>query len=85
MHPAQVDVDSPLSTGVDPSLTYDTLKNLGDKLKPAQGWKFRVAALDKRFGHHFASWVACWSRVSPSTDPNLRKKKETPSARVRSQ
>jgi hypothetical protein len=33
MHPAQVDVDSPLSTGVDLSLTYDILKNLGDKLK----------------------------------------------------
>ena len=32
---------------VDPTLTYDTLKNLGDKLKLAEGWKFRVAVLDK--------------------------------------
>jgi hypothetical protein len=32
---------------VDPTLTYDTLKDLGTKLKPAPGWKFRVAILDK--------------------------------------
>jgi hypothetical protein len=32
---------------VDKSLTYDTLKDLGSKLKPAAGWKFRVAVLDK--------------------------------------
>jgi len=31
----------------DTSLTYDTLKELGAKLKPAPGWKFRVAVLDK--------------------------------------
>lgn len=32
---------------VDKSLTYDTLKDLGGKLKPAAGWKFRVVTLDK--------------------------------------
>jgi hypothetical protein len=32
---------------IDKSLTYDTLKDLGSKLKPAPGWKFRVAVLDK--------------------------------------
>jgi hypothetical protein len=32
---------------VDKSLTYETLKDLGSKLKPAAGWKFRVAVLDK--------------------------------------
>jgi hypothetical protein len=32
---------------VDKSLTYETLKDLGSKLKPAPGWKFRVAVLDK--------------------------------------
>jgi len=32
---------------VDPSLTYDSLKNLGEKLKPPAGWKYRVAVLDK--------------------------------------
>ena len=32
---------------VDPTLTYDSLKNLGDKLKPPAGWKYRVAVLDK--------------------------------------
>jgi len=32
---------------VDPSLSYDTLKDLGAKLKPPAGWKFRVAVLDK--------------------------------------
>jgi hypothetical protein len=32
---------------VDKSLTYDTLKDLGSKLKPPKGWKFRVAVLDK--------------------------------------
>jgi len=31
---------------VDPNLTYDQLEKLGDKLKPAPGWKFRVAVLD---------------------------------------
>ena len=82
MHPAQVDVDSPLSTGVDLSLTYDTLKNLGDKLKPAQGWKFRVAALDKRFGHHFASWVACWSRVSNGGNVKETDNSRSPTNRI---
>jgi len=28
---------------VDPELTYETLDKLGEKLKPAPGWKFRVA------------------------------------------
>lgn len=32
---------------VDPSLSYDTLKDLGAKLKPPAGWKYRVAVLDK--------------------------------------
>ena len=32
---------------IDKSLTYDTLEDLGAKLKPAAGWKFRVAVLDK--------------------------------------
>jgi hypothetical protein len=32
---------------VDKTLTYDTLKDLGSKLKPAPGWKFRVAVLDR--------------------------------------
>jgi hypothetical protein len=32
---------------VDPNLTYDQLEKLGDKLKPAPGWKFRVAVLDR--------------------------------------
>ncbi len=32
---------------VDPTLTYDTLKDLGNKLKPPAGWKFRVAVLEK--------------------------------------
>ena len=31
---------------VDPNLTYDQLEKLSDKLKPAPGWKFRVAVLD---------------------------------------
>jgi hypothetical protein len=32
---------------IDKTLTYDTLKDLGSKLKPAPGWKFRVAVLDR--------------------------------------
>jgi hypothetical protein len=32
---------------VDPSLTYEQLKDLGSKLKLAPGWKFRVAVLDR--------------------------------------
>jgi hypothetical protein len=32
---------------VDPTLTYDTLAKLGDKLKPAPGWKFRVTVLEQ--------------------------------------
>ena len=32
---------------VDPSLTYDGLKDLGSKLKPPAGWKYRVVTLDK--------------------------------------
>jgi len=32
---------------VDKSLTYETLKGLGSKLKPPAGWRFRVAVLDK--------------------------------------
>jgi hypothetical protein len=32
---------------VDKTLTYDGLKDLAAKLKPAPGWKYRVAVLDK--------------------------------------
>jgi len=32
---------------IDPTLTYDKLKDLGSKLKPPAGWKFRVAVLSK--------------------------------------
>jgi hypothetical protein len=32
---------------VDKTLTYDTLKDLGSKIKPPAGWKFRVAVPDK--------------------------------------
>ncbi len=32
---------------VDPSLDYDDLSKLGDKLKPAKGWKYRVKVLDE--------------------------------------
>ena len=32
---------------VDPTLTYDQLDKLGDKLKSAPGWKFRVKVLDR--------------------------------------
>ena len=32
---------------VDPNLTYDGLEKLGDKLKPAPGWKFRTKVLDQ--------------------------------------
>jgi len=32
---------------VDPSLTYDGLTNLGSKLKPPPGWKFRVVVVQK--------------------------------------
>jgi hypothetical protein len=32
---------------VDPTLGYDDLAKLGDKLKPAEGWKFRTVILDQ--------------------------------------
>jgi hypothetical protein len=32
---------------VDPNLTYDQLDKLGDKLKPAPGWKYRVVVVDR--------------------------------------
>ena len=32
---------------VDPTLEYDGLAKLGDKLKPAEGWKFRTVVLDQ--------------------------------------
>jgi hypothetical protein len=32
---------------IDPKVTYDSLKTLGDKLKPAKGRKYRVAVLEK--------------------------------------
>lgn len=32
---------------IDKSLTYDGLKDLGSKLKPPAGWKYRVAVLDQ--------------------------------------
>jgi len=31
----------------DPALSYDSLKDLGGKLKPPEGWKFRVAVPKK--------------------------------------
>lgn len=31
---------------VDPNLTYESLATLGDKLKPAPGWRYRVRTLD---------------------------------------
>jgi hypothetical protein len=32
---------------VDPRQTYDSLKDLGSRLKPAPGWKFRAVVLDQ--------------------------------------
>lgn len=32
---------------VDKTLTFDTLKDLGNRLKPPPGWRFRVAVLDR--------------------------------------
>ncbi len=32
---------------VDPTQTYESLKDLGDRLKPAEGWKFRTVVLDR--------------------------------------
>ena len=32
---------------VDPSLTYEGLKDLAGRLKPPAGWKYRVVTLDK--------------------------------------
>jgi hypothetical protein len=32
---------------VDPSITYDTLKDMGPRLKLPEGWKHRVVTLDK--------------------------------------
>ena len=32
---------------VDPKQTYESLKDLGDRLKPAPGWKFRTEVLEK--------------------------------------
>lgn len=32
---------------IDPTLTYDALRTLGDKLKPAEGWSYRVKVLDE--------------------------------------
>ena len=31
---------------VDPHQTYDSLKDLGSRLKPAPAWKFRAVVLD---------------------------------------
>ena len=40
---------------VDPSETYDSLKDLGSKLKLAPGWKFRINVIDQApsFGMRF--------------------------------
>ena len=46
------------STIVDPDLTYDGLKNLGAKLKLAEGWKFRVKVLDTDLEIHTISGKA---------------------------
>lgn len=32
---------------VDPSQTYESLKDLGSRLQPAPGWKFRAVLLDQ--------------------------------------
>ena len=32
---------------VDPDQTYESLKDLGGRLKPAPGWKFRAVMLDQ--------------------------------------
>jgi hypothetical protein len=32
---------------VDPHQTYDSLKDLGGRLNPAPGWKFRAVVLDQ--------------------------------------
>ena len=32
---------------VDPHQTYETLKDLGSRLTPAPGWKFRAVMLDQ--------------------------------------
>lgn len=32
---------------LDPNLSYESLKDLGSKLKPPSGWKYRVATLDQ--------------------------------------
>ena len=32
---------------VDPKQTYDSLKDLGSRLKPAPGWKFRTEVLEQ--------------------------------------
>ncbi len=37
---------------VDPNQTYDSLKDLGSRLKPAPGWRFRTLVLEKRRGPH---------------------------------
>jgi len=43
---------------VDSSLTYDQLEKLGEKLKPAPGWKFRVAVLDRDLEIHAINGIA---------------------------
>jgi hypothetical protein len=35
------------TTKVDPNMTYEGLQTLGGKLKPAEGWSYRVKVLDK--------------------------------------
>ena len=32
---------------VDPNQTYESLKDLGDRLKPAPGWSFRTVTLEQ--------------------------------------
>ena len=32
---------------VDPNQTYESLKDLGSRLKPAEGWKFRTVVLER--------------------------------------
>ena len=41
---------------VDPSLTYESLKDLGSKLKLAPGWKFRVQVLDQDLHDKSGKW-----------------------------
>ena len=46
------------TTLVDPDLSYEKLKTLGDKLKLPKGWSYRVKVLDKPLAIHAVEGVA---------------------------